>query len=104
MTYDMTTPHLRVPLRIHNGVLDVVEQDSIEEVEQCVEAIVRTPVGSYELEPELGISDPTFSPDISDIKASVDEWEPRAATTITQEDVEDTIGRIRIDVDMKGAI
>jgi phage baseplate assembly protein W len=42
-------------------VAHVVEQDSIEDILSCVQAVARTTRGERIDEPEFGISDPTFS-------------------------------------------
>jgi phage baseplate assembly protein W len=79
----VSTPHFAVPLRVGRSV-DVVEQDSVEEIEQCVTTILGTPVGSLIDEPELGRPDETFellgpNPSASQILSAIDRWEPRAA-------------------------
>ena len=57
----MAIPHLRIPFRItSSGAADVVEQDSIDDVAQCVEVLLRTRPGDRPEVPEYGIDEPLF--------------------------------------------
>jgi phage baseplate assembly protein W len=78
-------PHLAWPLTIIDGVLATVEQDTIEDVRQCVEVLLRTPAGARPLAPAIGLADPTFTGgfDAPLVTAQLEEWEPRAALEIT---------------------
>lgn len=83
-SYD--APHFRFPFTWgKDGHAQCVEQDTSEDVYQCVEALIRTPRG-FRLElPDYGISDPTFSegePDTSDIQSAIEIYEPRARADI----------------------
>lgn len=100
MTYEV--PHLRVPLVVAGGRFATVEQDSVDEVAQCAEAVVRTPMGRRDLEPEFGIPDQAFDVDLPAISDQLSEWEPRALAKLDQEDLEDLVTRIQLDVDLKG--
>jgi phage baseplate assembly protein W len=77
-------PQFAVPFRVEDGDVVEVEQDSIEEIEQCVEAILRTIVGSRLLDaPDFGIPDESFvqqtpSPSAAVYIAAIEEQEPRA--------------------------
>jgi hypothetical protein len=81
------TPHLAVPFRIIGGKTAVVEQDSVDEVRDCVFALLSTRLGSRIELPEYGIPDELFglvAPgeiDISALLAVIEEWEPRAGAT-----------------------
>lgn len=84
------TPKLRVPFAIRSGRAMTVEQNSTEEVEACVRAILRTPVGTHIDDPELGIPDPTFGGASFDmIEHQVHDSEPRATTVFTPEDIDE---------------
>jgi phage baseplate assembly protein W len=77
----VTTPHFAWPFRLGQGhAFAVVEQDTVEDIEQCVVVLVSTELGSREELPEYGISDPTFTSgvDTTEILAAVDDWEDRA--------------------------
>jgi phage baseplate assembly protein W len=63
------------------------EQDSIEDVTACVAAILSCPVGFRAEEPQFGIGDQAFrqnGADLSELRAAVTRWEPRADTSIDQ--------------------
>lgn len=93
------TPKLKMPFSIPGAEAAVVEQDSVTEVTQNVEALLRTPVGSRIDEPEYGIPELTFreaTPYIEngDLAEAIAEWEPRASTALSEEDIEDMFVRI----------
>lgn len=96
-------PKLAVPLELEGSSFRTVEQDSIEEIAQCVEAILRTPLGSYELEPELGIPDQTFRTDMTGVERAIDTYESRAGYALTMEERDDLVERIAVNIDLKGA-
>lgn len=96
--------HFQVPFNVTNGVIGVVEQDSVEEVTQCVEAVLRTERYTREDQPEFGISDYTFTTpdvDLDEIDSAIDEWEPRARYDLESEFEEEEWTR-RIIARMKG--
>lgn len=79
-------PHFAYPFRLEtdpaSGALAAVvtEQESADEVADCVTRIVRTPRGFRDELPEFGISDPTFEQTPVDADLLTDElheWEPR---------------------------
>jgi phage baseplate assembly protein W len=76
-------PHYTTPFRIVNGEIAVVEQDSIEDIEQCVEAVLRTIVGTRIDAPDFGVPDESFvqqtpNPSAEVYIASIEAQEPRA--------------------------
>lgn len=81
-------PRLAWPLRLDplTGSLAVVEQDSDEDIAQCVKAIALTRPGDRADLPDLGITDPTFGEqplDLDAIRETYDRHEPRAAVLAT---------------------
>lgn len=67
-----------------------MEQDTIEDITNCVEAILRTPYGYrvYDNTVEFGIDDPTFElqpVDVELMKNTVISQEPRAELVVTTE-------------------
>jgi phage baseplate assembly protein W len=77
-------PQFALPFRVIGGEVVEVEQDSPEEIGQCVEAILRTPEGTRIDEPEFGRPDETFAQLSTDSNATqyvaaVERWEPRAS-------------------------
>lgn len=80
-------PHFDFPFRFVSGHAAVADQDSTEDVTNCVEAIMLTPVGSRIEMPDFGIPDPTFQLqplDFSTIIEAVLENEPRASVVFDQ--------------------
>jgi len=76
-------PHLRVPFAVFGGDVAVVEQDSQEEIESCVEAVLRTFVGTHIDDLDFGIPDETFvqqtpTPSADIYIAAIEAQEPRA--------------------------
>lgn len=88
-------PHLSTPFRFVGAEAHAaeVEQDSIEDIAGCVEAIIRTRPGVRIETPDLGVSDPTFmtrsSPARTDpasidaLMSEIEVWEPRASIAVT---------------------
>lgn len=85
------TPHLAFPLRFDSAThsLAQVEQDELEDIEQCVFVLMKTPLGVRPLAPDIGVEDPTFSEGIDPqlLTADLENMEPRARVTITAEPV-----------------
>ena len=80
-------PHLSVPLKLRGERFSAHEQNSDEEVGQCVESILRTPIGSRLSVPQFGIPTLEFSPNedhIPEIINAITLWEPRAQEIITE--------------------
>lgn len=97
------TPHLRFPLEVLDGRVRVVEQNSIQEVTQCVLACLSTPYGSRQDDPEYGVEAGLFSKqsahvDITPILAAVEEAEPRARL-IGSVELEQLVRRVVIEVE-----
>lgn len=95
-----TIPKLRVPLRLENGRLALVEQDSQDNVAACVYAILSYERGSRLEDADFGVEDPTFGT----MPIDVDEWleqiarhEPRAEIS-TEQEVGDLIGAVLVEV------
>lgn len=89
-------PKLRVPLEMGASGLRTVEQDSDEEVTQCVYAVAATPLGHLLADLDFGVEDPTFDQlpyDDGELLSAVARFEPRAEVRTGQE-VLDQIGRV----------
>lgn len=79
----------------------VVEQDTVEEITQCVEAVLKTQVGQRIEVPEFGLDDPTFmelaaNETGEEIALAVEEWEPRAGDVLTDIEIEEALTRVRL--------
>ena len=81
-------PHFDLPFRLDGlGHAMVVEQDSIDDVSNCVEAVIRTIIGDRVELPGFGIDNPVFTNQpisASGIMAAVLDQEPRAHLLLTQ--------------------
>lgn len=79
---DGRVPHFRHPFLMTAQGAATVDQDSIDDVTQCVYAVLATEVGSRQEEPEFGVVDQTFlqgGANLEELEAAVSEWEPRAS-------------------------
>lgn len=98
---DIDTPHFSLPLRFEGGRLAVTEQDSIEEIGDCVETVLRYRPGDRDDEPEFGTPDQAFEREVGpEIEAAIAEWEPRADTTVDEERdlLDDAISRVSVEL------
>lgn len=73
-------PHFAFPFRLAHGSFAVVEQDSLDEIEQSVIVLLKTPPGSRLELPAYGAPETLFVTDIDHggAAAAVEVWEPRA--------------------------
>jgi len=76
-------PQFAQPFRVVNGAVVEVEQGSVEEIEDCVESILRTIVGTRIDDPEFGIPDEAFIQQTPNSSAelyiaAIEAQEPRA--------------------------
>lgn len=77
-------PHFSLPFRVEGGAIAVTEQDSLEEIEDCVESILRTLVGTRAIDaPDFGVPDETFVQQTPNSSAeiyiaAIEAQEPRA--------------------------
>jgi hypothetical protein len=81
-------PHFSFPFRFVNPSAATTEQDSLDEIADCVYAILVCPAGFRIELPLFGLTDQTFAmpqPDLDDIRGAIDTWEPRALLTLTQQ-------------------
>lgn len=61
-----------------------IEQDSYEDVSNCVEMVLNTPKGWRSAQPAFGVDDPTFTNvDPNILKNDIEQWEPRAVTNVS---------------------
>jgi len=102
-----STPHFALPFRFDaTGHAAVVEQDSIEDVAACVEAVLRTRPGERVEHPEFGTPDPTFAQQPLGVDATVErvaDWEPRAAMLAVEQrdELDEALVRVRVSLGLK---
>lgn len=87
-------PHFSLPFRFLPRAA-VVEQDSLDEIADCVLALMLYPRGYRVDLPEFGIDDPAFSSphvDLEALRVAIETWEPRALADLSLEaDTLDTL-------------
>ncbi len=74
-------PHFSYPFRFSPSRAAVSEQDSLDEIADCVLVTILCPLGFRVELPEFGLNDPTFSTpgtDLEQLRSTVEFWEPRA--------------------------
>ena len=100
-------PHLELPFRFANygsGMqAAVTEQDTHQEIANCVVAVVRTYVGFRLEEPDFGIPDYLFQQDqidLDELRNIIRRWEPRAETYMERiiSDLDPYLQNVRIGV------
>lgn len=76
--------HLAATLSLQgDGSFAYWNQDTIDDVGQCVEMVVGTPAGMRTVVPGFGIPDITFTqPNQQEIVNAIRIWEPRAIPTV----------------------
>jgi phage baseplate assembly protein W len=106
---DIIVPHLAIPLRMKtdNKGFTVNEQDSIEDVLDCVETIIRYPRGFRIDSPEFGTPDQVFhdrGANAIEVKDAITEQEPRAdvVSEVEQDKLDQLISHVRISVAGEG--
>lgn len=81
-------PHFDLPFRFVGDPPRVaeVEQDSIQDVAVCVEAVLRVRPGELMADPSFGTTDPTFDQPgddtLDNLVTEIEVWEPRATTAL----------------------
>lgn len=100
-------PHFSMPFRFQGGAAVAVEQDSIEEIGDCVANICRYTVGDRPEKPAFGAPPLLFvegGPDPGLLAAAIAPQEPRAAIAATAvgSELEELVAQIAITVTDKG--
>lgn len=95
--------HFALPFRYVNGAPVVNDQDSVDDVAACVEAIVRFPKGYRPEQPDFGITDPTFTQggaNVDLLHQEVAEWEERVDLAMERDPslMSELVDRVRVTV------
>jgi phage baseplate assembly protein W len=101
-------PQFSFPFRLQNdGTAPVVvEQDSDDDIVDCVEVLLRTERGSREELPDYGIPDQAFKmggADYEVLEEAISRWEPRAHAAVEHVELVDLVERVRVNVRSTGA-
>lgn len=99
-------PHFSLPFRFAHPQAAVSEQDSLDEIADCVYVVLVCPTGFRVELPAFGLPDPAFSmpaPDLDEIRDVIETWEERAGVLLDQQpDVLDAlIARIGVNVQVR---
>lgn len=98
---DINIPHFAYPVRFGvGGSIATVEQNSVEDVMNCVAAACKTERGSRLYVPGFGIDDPTFEEvplDTTTLLAQIRESEPRS-NNIADETITELVDTLKIGV------
>jgi len=97
----VATPHFALPLRYINGSAVVNQQDTMDDIASCVEAICLTNPGDRDEMPDFGIVDPTFGPTTipeSALLSQIENFEPRATLLLSQSPDQYDIALVNADI------
>jgi phage baseplate assembly protein W len=81
LTVNVAVPHFAFPFEPNGNAFAVREQDTSEEIQDCVLVLLLTPKGSRMVLPSYGTPEILFSqmpPNIPEIISECNQWEPRA--------------------------
>lgn len=97
------TPHFRFPFQLTTDGKGprVNDQDSQNDVEDCVEVVLSTLLGERQELPAYGLPDQVFQEngaDLQIIDTVIDQWEPRAEATLSATEIEELAQRVRINM------
>jgi phage baseplate assembly protein W len=101
-------PHFALPFRVEaSGSVAVLDQDSEEEIAQCVGVLMSTTVGERIELPGYGIRSPVFSTmsthDDADMAAAVGKWEPRATALVHSEVIDESLRHVLVQIETSGS-
>ena len=91
-----------MPFQVLGTSIALIEQDTIEEIAQCVYTVLATELGSRDEEPEFGVTDQAhrkLGADFNEIEQAIDEWEPRAIVSDVDEEWSDITQHVRVIID-----
>lgn len=99
-------PHFTYPFRFAAPQVAVNEQDSLDEIADCVLVTLLYPQGFRVDLPEFGLPDPTFmvpAPDLDEIRLTIETWEPRASMLITEtpDRYDELVARVLVNVTVR---
>lgn len=91
---EVETPHLQVPFKFGGvgGGAFVNEQDSSEDILDCIKSVVAYPIGSCTIMPAFGIPDIVFRQrTVNGVSAALQQalrqWEPRSDTVVFEDPI-----------------
>ena len=96
-------PHFAYPFRFATPQAAVVEQDSLDEIADCVLAVLLCPQGFRVELPSFGIEDPTFTTQPVDVSGQAQIWEPRASILFDEQRdrYDELVDRVKLVVQLR---
>lgn len=95
-------PHFSLPFRLTpSGGPVVVDQDTDDEIEDCIEVFLSTVIGTRIDEPSYGRPILEFTEggiDLVHLQNLIEAWEDRAPTVLERVSLENLVDRIRINM------
>lgn len=97
-------PHFDLPFRLSGSSFATVEQDSPEDIANCVEAIIRTPYGFRDDNPDFGLDELTFSNlplNLERLTSQIESQEPRASIILEERPdlIDSLVTKLIVEVD-----
>lgn len=94
-------PHLAFPVAMvpDGSRLMTREELTVDDIEDCVEVLLSTMLGEREESPTYGIPEQAFrqgGADLQLLQATIERWEPRAASIIAEADFTDLVQRVSV--------
>jgi len=86
---EVDTPHFQLPLRFGgiNGGAFMNQQDTGDDIVDCVRAIIAFPIGTRKDLPEFGIPEMIFHKTTEDlvaqVRAAIEDWDERATVDVS---------------------
>jgi hypothetical protein len=82
------TPHFALPFVLRHDGANAAEQDSLDDIANCVVVILSTYIGTRDFVPAFGVPDLAFQNmpfGVDEIKTLVESQEPRAIATLDED-------------------
>jgi phage baseplate assembly protein W len=98
-------PHFAHPFRVDaSGSVAVLDQDTDEEIAQCVQVLLSTTVGERIEVPTYGIPNPVFrnqsTVDDANMAAAVRKWEPRATALVHSTVIDESLRHVLVELEL----
>lgn len=85
---DDDAPQFDLPFRLGSDGQPVeTPQDELQDVTNCVQVLIRTPLGFFPEQPDYGTVEGTFEEEVNldDLQAAISQWEERADDMIEED-------------------
>lgn len=104
---DVDNPHISFPFRLNDSGTGsvVVEQDSDDEIMDCVQVLLSTELGSREEIPSYGIPDQAFKQggiDEDQVLLAINRWERRAEVFLDTQSIASLVQHAQVNLIQRG--